>query len=89
MGTIMWQLQTAKNKFSRVVAEALQGGPQIITRHGVEVAVLLSYQDYKKLVGASKSTYKKLSQFFRESPLVEAELDFSQDRSDAHASLEL
>ncbi|MFN8493443.1 MAG: type II toxin-antitoxin system Phd/YefM family antitoxin [Caldilineaceae bacterium] len=85
----MWQLQTAKNKFSQVVAEALQGGPQIITRHGVEVVVLLSYQDYKKLVGASNQAKKKLSQFFRESPLLKAELDFSRDPSDARATLEL
>ena len=85
----MWQLQTAKNKFSQVVAEALQEGPQIITRHGVEVAVLLSYQEYKQLVGASKQAQKKLSQFFRESPLVEAELDFRRDQSEARATLDL
>lgn len=85
----MWQLQTAKNKFSQVVAEALQDGPQIITRHGVEVAVLLSYQEYKQLVSASKQAQKKLSQFFRESPLVEAELEFSRDQSEARTTLDL
>lgn len=85
----MWQLQTAKNKFSQVVAEALQVGPQVITRHGVEVAVLLSYQDYKQLVGASKQAQRKLSQFFRESPLAEADLDLHRDQSDARAALDL
>lgn len=85
----MWQLQTAKNKFSQVVAEALQAGPQIITRHGMEVAVLLSYQDYRQLVSASKQPQKKLSQFFYESPLVEADLDFGRDQSDARTTLDL
>jgi antitoxin Phd len=85
----MWQLQTAKNKFSQVVAEAIQDGPQIITRHGVEVAVLLSYQEYKQLVSASKQAQTKLSQFFRESPLVEEELDLSRDQSDARVALDL
>ena len=85
----MWQLQEAKNKFSQVVTEAIEDGPQIITRHGVEVAVLLSYQEYKQLVGASKPGQKKLSQFFRQSPLVDADLDFSRDTSEARATLEL
>ena len=85
----MWQLQEAKNKFSRVVAEAQHDGPQIITRHGVEVAVLLSYQEYKKMVGSSRQAQKKLSQFFRESPLVNEEIDFSRDRSEARADIDL
>jgi antitoxin Phd len=29
-----WQLQTAKNKFSEVVEQAMQNGPQTITRRG-------------------------------------------------------
>ncbi len=49
----MWQLQKAKNKFSWVVTKAMDDGPQIITRHGVEVAILLSYQEYKKRIGSS------------------------------------
>ncbi len=45
----IWQLQTAKNKFSEVVEQAIQHGPQVITRRGNEVAVVLSYADYRKL----------------------------------------
>ncbi len=33
-----WQLQEAKNKLSRVIDDAINNGPQIITRRGVEVA---------------------------------------------------
>jgi prevent-host-death family protein len=44
-----WQLQEAKAKFSQLVQKALDEGPQTVTRHGKEVAVLLSADDYKKL----------------------------------------
>ena len=44
-----WQLQEAKNRFSEVVEEALQHGPQTVTRHGREAVVILSYEEYTKL----------------------------------------
>jgi antitoxin Phd len=45
----VWQLQEAKNRFSEVVDEAIQHGPQTVTRHGREVVVIISYDDYIKL----------------------------------------
>ena len=86
---MIWQLQEAKNKFSRVVADALRDGPQIITRHGTEVAVLLSYQEYKRVIESSRHAQTKLSQFFRESPLADEELDLGRDMSDARVVLDL
>ena len=47
--TQSWQLQEAKNKFSEVVARAEAGEVQIVTKHGVATAVVLSYAVYKKL----------------------------------------
>jgi prevent-host-death family protein len=44
-----WQLQEAKNRFSEVVEEALQHGPQTVTRHGRETVVILAYAEYLKL----------------------------------------
>jgi len=44
-----WQLQDAKNRFSEVVDEATRSGPQMITRRGVEVAVVVSAADWAKL----------------------------------------
>lgn len=55
-----WQLQEAKNKFSQVVDEALKGDPQVITRHGSSVAVVISYEEFLKL----KSKKEPLSKFF-------------------------
>lgn len=72
-----WQLQEAKNKLSQLVDEAMKTGPQIITRRGVEVAIVLSVEEYRHLT-ASK---EKLSDFFRQSPLVDVELDLERDSS--------
>jgi antitoxin Phd len=81
----VWQLQEAKNKFSEVVEEALLQGPQVVTRRGVETVIILSYADYRKLI-ASK---KKLSEFFRQSPLVGTDIDLGRDRSDARPDIAL
>lgn len=72
-----WQIQEARNKLSKVIEEALRSGPQIITRRGEKTAVLLSFEEYRRLV----LFQKKLSQFFRESPLVEVDLDLERDKS--------
>lgn len=73
-----WQLQEAKNKLSQVIDDAVHVGPQLITRRGAEVAVVLSYTEYQRIV-ASK---QKLSAFFQDSPLAQVELDFNRDKSD-------
>lgn len=70
-----WQIQEAKNKLSEVVEDAIEKGPQILTRRGVEVAVVLSYPEYLKL----KKKQVPLSELFRKSPL--ADLDLERDRS--------
>ena len=80
-----WQLQEAKNKLSRVVDDAVNSGPQIITRRGKEVAIVISYASYQKMV-ASRG---KLSDFFRESPLRGIELDLERDKSHARKDVEL
>ena len=72
-----WQLQEAKNKLSELVEKAVNDGPQVITKRGIETAIVLSYQDYRKMVAGQK----KLSQFFRESPLVGVDLDLTRDTS--------
>jgi antitoxin Phd len=44
-----WQVQEAKTRLSEVIEEAHSKGPQIITRHGTERAVVLSIADYRAL----------------------------------------
>jgi len=73
-----WQLQEAKNKLSQVIDEAQEEGPQVITRRGVEVVVVIAYEQYRRMVASRE----KLSDFFRHSPLSETNLDLSRDKSE-------
>lgn len=44
-----WQVQEAKQRFSEVLRKALGDGPQIVTRHGEEIAVILDIEEYRRL----------------------------------------
>ncbi len=68
-----WQLQEAKNKFSQLVERARKFGPQIVTKHGKEAVVILSFEDYKKMVLPEDN----LIEFLRKSPLAQSEINFS------------
>jgi antitoxin Phd len=45
----VWQVQEAKTRLSELIEEANRTGPQFITRHGSERAVILSVEDYRAL----------------------------------------
>ncbi len=45
----IWQIDKAKTHLSEVIDLANSNGPQIITRHGSERAVILSVADYRAL----------------------------------------
>lgn len=49
-----WQLQTAKQKFSELVRQALEVGPQFVTRHGKAAVVVLSVDEYRRLTGGER-----------------------------------
>ena len=44
-----WQVQEAKMRLSQVIEEAQSNGPQMITRHGVDRAVVLSIDEFRSL----------------------------------------
>ena len=69
-----WQLQEAKNRLSQVVEQALHDGPQTITLRGKPSAVVVSFEEYRKLTMPTTG----LSRFFRQSPLCQAELDLTR-----------
>lgn len=69
-----WQLQDAKNKLSEVIDRAVREGPEWVTRRGVGTAVVLSKADYDRLTRPNTD----LASFFRNSPLVGIELDWSR-----------
>jgi prevent-host-death family protein len=70
-----WNLQDAKNRFSELVRQALRAGPQVVTRRGKETAVVLSVEDYRRLVRPEMN----LVEFMRSSPLRGVELDLDRD----------
>ncbi len=80
-----WQIQEAKNKLSEVVDEAIKHGPQIITKRGVETVIVLSYTEYRKVM----LNQKRLSDFFRESPLAEVGLDLKRDENGPRENIAL
>ncbi len=81
----VWQLQEAKNKFSEVVDHAVKHGPQIITRRGVETAIVLSFQEYRRML----LRQNKLSEYFRKSPLRGVELDLKRDKRGWRSDVDL
>ena len=66
-----WQLQEAKSKFSHIVDRAHQHGPQFVTRHGHKAAVVLSFEDYQKMVAPENS----LSDFLKASPFTDSDFE--------------
>lgn len=52
-----WQIQEAKQRFSEVLRKAHEEGPQIITRHGEEVAIVIDMTEYRHS-GAEKMSFR-------------------------------
>jgi prevent-host-death family protein len=73
-----WQLQEAKQRFSELIRHALADGPQVVTRHGEEVAVVVSIEEYRRLTDELPS--------FKDFLLAAPDLDaLDIDRSDERA----
>ena len=62
-----WQLQDAKQQFSRLVDRARNNGAQIVTRNGKEVAVVIGIEEYRRL-RADRGAFKR---FLLDEPLFE------------------
>ena len=77
--TKKWQLHEAKNRFSEIVRDASEEGPQTVTKHGKDCVVVLSVDDYRKLEQPNSS----LVEFFQKSPLSTIGIDLERDTSPA------
>jgi prevent-host-death family protein len=73
----------AKNKLSELLAAASEGEPQIITKNGVETAVLISYKDFRKLTARQES----LTEFLLHSPLRHGDIDLTRSTDTGRATL--
>ena len=71
-----WQLQEAKQRFSELVRRALQEGPQVVTRRGEEVVVIVGAQEFDRLSRAEED----FKAFLLSAPDLDA-LEIQRDRS--------
>lgn len=70
-----WQVQQAKTRLSKVIDDAQIKGPQIITRHGAERAVILSMDEYRSLTTRKPD----LRDFLLNGPKFDEDLDITRD----------
>lgn len=68
----------AKNRLSELIAATRRGKRHLITKNGVEAAVLLSYEDYRKLVAREKP----LVEFLMDSRWSGSEIDLERSDDD-------
>ena len=64
-----WPVQDAKARFSELLEASLTEGPQIVTRRGVEAAVLVPVATWRQLEQAARPRLKDL--LLAESPRAE------------------
>jgi antitoxin Phd len=55
-----WQVQDAKARFSELLDATIKKGPQIVTRRGVETAVLVPIQEWRRLQDSARPSLKEL-----------------------------
>ncbi|MGQ0766320.1 MAG: type II toxin-antitoxin system prevent-host-death family antitoxin [Gemmatimonadota bacterium] len=72
-----WSLQDAKAQFSDVVRRSVDSGPQIVSRNGEDVVVVLALAEFRRL---TRPRTRSLAAFLAQSPLAEAELAIDRPR---------
>jgi prevent-host-death family protein len=55
-----WQVQEAKARFSEFLEASLSEGPQIVTKRGVETAVLIPIDHWRRLENMATPSLKQL-----------------------------
>ena len=63
-----WQLQEAKQRFSEIVRQAQADGPQVVSRHGRAVVVVVDVDEYERLTGSRRD----FKQFLQAAPDLDA-----------------
>jgi prevent-host-death family protein len=57
---MVWPVYDAKARFSELLDAALKDGPQIVTRRGVEAAVLVPIDEWKRLQAKPRPSIKEI-----------------------------
>ena len=55
-----WQVQDAKARFSEFLDATIKKGPQVVTRRGIETAVLVPIGEWNRLQKAARPSLKDL-----------------------------
>ena len=50
-----WKLQDAKARFSEFLEQTLKNGPQIVTRRGVEEAILVPMEEWRRIQSVQRT----------------------------------
>lgn len=66
-----WQLQHAKNRFSELIDAALRKGPQEVTRHGKPTVVVVSKEEYDRLINANAKPKQDFIDFMLNGPKID------------------
>lgn len=69
-----WQLQQAKARLSEVIQVAAKNGPQTITQRGVETAVVISMDEWKRIQPEQSQRKKTLLEVLQSGPRYEIPL---------------
>lgn len=69
----IWTAHEARRRFREIIERARTEGPQVITRHGMEQAVVLSIETYRRL----QATEPDFKEYLLSGPKVD---DFEIDR---------
>ena len=56
----VWQVQEAKARFSEMLDSSMVEGPQIVTKRGVEAAVLVRIDEWRRLRKLARRDVKDL-----------------------------
>jgi len=71
-----WKLQEAKARFSQIVEDALKIGPQYVTRRGKKAVVVISTDEFEKLV-SQKPSFKE---FLLNCPKIDNDFEFERQK---------
>ena len=55
-----WQVQDAKARFSEFLDATIKKGPQVVTRRGIETAVLVPIEEWNRLRRAARPSLNTL-----------------------------
>ncbi|MFD6156553.1 type II toxin-antitoxin system Phd/YefM family antitoxin [Nocardia sp. NPDC060256] len=75
---VAWPLADAKARLSELIDTVDREGPQVISKHGREVAVVVAIDEWRRRNARQGS----LAEFFADSPLRDSGLVVERDRTD-------